>query len=448
MSEKAPDSSRVRLTATRIGEWNPSKEAWLRDSESRLTVWCRPPGGKWYIFASHINGRAVRIRLGNVDDVDLHDARREAQQYQSWIAEGKDPREVRKQQKAAAEAAESAKAAAAEAARQEREIRQRYTLQALCDAYVAHQEAQGKVRARDARSAFKCHVIEARPDLAQLPAREITPKQVAEMVRKVREAGKEHMAGILRSYLSAAYTLAKRAPLNASAPSSLIPFAIEHNPVDGIDPIKVAAGNRTLTAVELRAYLATLGDSLPDQALSLAILAGGQRMEQLLRARVSDYDPETATLRLWDGKGKRTAPREHLLPLAPRGAALVARLMERASEKQSPLLFVAREGVQMVATTPGNRCGEISASMGGEPFNLRDVRRTVETMLAALGISQGTRAQLMSHGLSGVQAVHYDRHSYTNEKRTALVAWEARLAEIEIGERASNVVELRGTAVA
>jgi integrase len=215
--------------------------------------------------------------------------------------------------------------------------------------------------------------------------------------------------------------------------------------VDGIDPIKVAAGQRTLTAAELRTYIGTLGDTLPDQALLLAVLAGGQRMEQLLRVKVTDFDPETSTLRLWDGKGKRTAPREHLIPLAPRGAALVARLVERAREKESPLLFAAREGKQMVATTPGNRCGEISKDMGGEPFNLRDIRRTVETLLAGLGVSRDTRAQLMSHGLSGVQAVHYDRHGYTTEKRAALTAWEGAL---EQGGRASNVVTLRGAAVA
>ena len=65
-----------------------------------------------------------------------------------------------------------------------------------------------------------------------------------------------------------------------------------------------------------------------------------------------------------------------------------------------------------------------------EPFNLRDVRRTVETMLAGMGVSRETRAQLLSHGLGGVQAVHYDRHSYMDEKRAALRAWEAHLESL------------------
>jgi integrase len=81
--------------------------------------------------------------------------------------------------------------------------------------------------------------------------------------------------------------------------------------------------------------------------------------------------------------------------------------------------------------------------MKGEPFDLRDIRRTCETMLAEMGISKDTRAQLLSHGLSGVQSAHYDRHSYTNEKRAALIAWEKRLDHITKGKKGSNVVQIK-----
>ena len=50
-----------------------------------------------------------------------------------------------------------------------------------------------------------------------------------------------------------------------------------------------------------------------------------------------------------------------------------------------------------------------------EPFRLRNLRRTCETMLAGLGVSSDIRAQLQSHGL-GVQNRHYDRHDYAPEK--------------------------------
>jgi len=51
---------------------------------------------------------------------------------------------------------------------------------------------------------------------------------------------------------------------------------------------------------------------------------------------------------------------------------------------------------------------EISAEMvkekkARESFQLRDLRRTAETMLASLKVSSDVRAQLQSHGLGGIQ---------------------------------------------
>lgn len=436
---------KVRLTETRIAAFSPSREEWLRDTESHLAVRARPGGTKIFFFRSTLRYQVIKLAIGEVGAVPLPDARATAMLWQGWIEDGRDPREVLNEQDAERAAAVAAEKAAKDAARAAEDDRQRYTLKALCDAYCATLEAKGKGRSAAAtRSAFRVHIIKAHPRLAATPARDVTARQVAEIVRKVREAGKERAAGALRSYLSAAYNCAKRAPFDSALSADLIPFNVEHNPVDAIPAIPVRAGQRTLSAAELRAYLSALNDTLPDQALLLALLAGGQRMEQLLRAKVSDFDPSTGTLRLWDGKGKRRDPREHLLPLAPRAAALVAALVARASEKGSSLLFSTTGAVAMVATTPGKRVAEIAATMGGESFDLRDIRRTVETMLAGLGISKDTRAQLLSHGISGVQAAHDDRHEYTAEKRAALLAWERRLAEIETGTAAaSNVVTLR-----
>ncbi len=76
-----------------------------------------------------------------------------------------------------------------------------------------------------------------------------------------------------------------------------------------------------------------------------------------------------------------------------------------------------------------------------DAFQLRDVRRSCETRLAALGVSRDLRAQLQSHGLGGVQAKHYDRHDYMTEKAAALNAWVKYLATApadnvaHIGER-------------
>ncbi|MCM8612457.1 integrase family protein [Accumulibacter sp.] len=444
---------RERLTLPRITAFTcpaGQHQAFLWDSDVPRLAVRATAGSKAFFFQSKMDGQVVRITIGSVVAWTIAAARAEACRLQTMIDQGADPRAEKRERIAAAArkiAEEEAQAAAlvaeAEAAQREQEKRQRYTLRALCEAYCALLDSRGKPSARQARSILKVHVFDAHPDIAALPARELTALQVASMVRKTREAGHERTAGVLRAYLSAAFTAGRKAPFDASLPAALIPFEVEANPVEAIPAIAVRAGNRTLSVDEMRTYLAKLGDDIADRALLLALLAGGQRMAQLLRAKVSDYNPDEETLRLWDAKGRRAIPREHVLPLAPRAAALVAGLAERAKARESTLLFSTHGLRQMAETTPGKRAAAISAAMGGEPFDLRDVRRTVETMLASMGLSRDTRAQLLSHGISGVQAAHYDRHAYTDEKRAALVAWEARLDEIETGRRTPNVVAMK-----
>lgn len=74
-----------------------------------------------------------------------------------------------------------------------------------------------------------------------------------------------------------------------------------------------------------------------------------------------------------------------------------------------------------------------------EEFELRDLRRTCETMLAALGVSSDIRAQIQSHGLGGVQKRHYDRHEYMLEKRATLQKWGRQLNRITAGRKAALI---------
>ena len=69
-----------------------------------------------------------------------------------------------------------------------------------------------------------------------------------------------------------------------------------------------------------------------------------------------------------------------------------------------------------------------------ENFELRDLRRTTEAMLAALKVPSDIRAQLLSHGLGGVQNRHYDRHDYALENRQALERWARHLTKLKATE--------------
>lgn len=124
------------------------------------------------------------------------------------------------------------------------------------------------------------------------------------------------------------------AETDSAAPANFIPFQIDNNPVRGIKAIPVPAGERVLSVDELTRYFTALDDRPSDIAQKVALLAGGQRMEQLLKSTPADWDLEEKGLLLFDGKGKRTTPRKHLLPLTGKAAELAAnRLIGRRRQK-------------------------------------------------------------------------------------------------------------------
>jgi len=420
---------RKNLTIERIKAFScpPEKtQAFLWDKDvPRLAIRVTASGAKAFIFEGKLNRSTIRWTIGKVDIWTIDNARKEARRLQRLIDIGIDPRE----QEQAKKAEKAAKKAATEAS-------QKYTFIALLNAYTDYLEARGKTKsAAAARSAIKVHILEVDPILAKKSAITITAHDIAALIRQVREAGKERTAGILRSTISAAYNCGRRAPFDTDLPSTFIKFNIVNNPVDVIPTIAVKAGNRTLNREELKKYIFALDEDVIDMALKLALFSGGQRMAQLLRAEINDWNADNKILRLFDSKGKRREPREHFLPLGPIASSIVSELIKRAESKETTLLFPSKTNKTPIHDSmPGPRVTEIAATMGGEPFDLRDIRRTCETMLAGLGISRDIRAQLLSHGISGVQAQHYDRHDYLKEKHATLLKWERFLTRIVSGE--------------
>lgn len=424
------------LTETQIKTFvcPPGKQqVFFWDKKNRLAVRVTASGNKSYIFEGYLGKQTIRLTIGNVDDWNIDDARKEARRLQSLLDQKIDPREILKANKAE----KAAKKAAIE-------INKTYTLKALLETYADHLDARGKRKsAKLARSVSKCHVIEVAPALAATPANKVTSEEVAGIVRDVSEKGYSRTAGILRATLSAAFNCGRHALYDIQLPRKFIDFKIVNNPVDLTKAIPINTSDRKLTADELKSYITALTDTTIDMALKLSLYSGGQRMAEILRAKVTDWDDKNKTLLLLDPKGKRTKPREHLLPLAGTAAAIVQAQVKRARELGADYLFPSATKITPIHDTQlGPRVTEIAAAMGGDQFSLRDIRRTVETQLAELGVSRDTRSQLLSHGISGVQAVHYDRYDYIKEKKAVLIKWERHLFEIVNGREAGKVINL------
>jgi integrase len=305
---------------------------------------------------------------------------------------------------------------------------------------------------RDVLNMFRRYVFLPHPELVKRPAASITTQDLLAVVASVVTATKGRAAVKLRSFLRAAFQSALDAENDPSASASLSGFGLSMNPVAGLAAMSQfnKALNRSLNEPELRSYMDRVGkveSVVVRTALELGLLLGGQRPAQLLRVTGLEVDLSANTVRLHDTKGRRRGtPRLHTLPLTARTAALFKQLIDLNG---NGFLFSTNGGKTMMRPETLSGCvSKIAGKMekGKETaadFDLRDIRRTAESMLAGIGISKDDRAQLLSHGLGGIQNRHYDRHDYAQQKLAALTRWEAHLDRVKKGKSEEKVVALR-----
>lgn len=171
------------------------------------------------------------------------------------------------------------------------------------------------------------------------------------------------------------------------------------------------------------------------QALRLHLLTGGQRIEQLVKAKRSS--PLADCITLLDGKGRPgKAAREHTVPLV--GSVLED--VEALRAGKGEWLLSTDGGKSHLGATTLSAWAKAAAGDKIKDFQAKRIRSGVETLLASARLSRDQRGRLQSHGVGGVQATHYDAHDYLPEKREALETLRRLLDQVE---QPSNVVLLR-----
>lgn len=409
------------IAAMKAGEW--ASDPTMRGA-GRLQVRMLDGGNAvFYYRYTGPDGERVRLRLGA--DLTLAQARKQAQDLARRYQSGdKDLRAVLEaEQRGEAQRRDAVKRLAAAA-----EARTEGTFGRLLEGYVQHLRQSNKVSWREVELCLLRHVKAAWPSLWSKPAADVTPDDILDIVSKLALAGHKREAGKLRANVRAAYAAAIRARQDAGGLPELRSLGITYNPARDTVAVEGGSnpGDRALSLGELRAYWGRIV-ALPaphGALLRLHLLTGCQRIKQLGRATTADLDLDAQALRLLDPKGRRSKPRAHWVPLTP---PAIQALEEMRGGQGGPYLFTVTFGrTPTHNTNVGKYVAAIAKEMkaAGELshglFTARDLRRTVETRLAAQGVGREVRAQLQSHGLSGVQLQHYDRHDYLDEKRAAL----------------------------
>jgi integrase len=271
---------------------------------------------------------------------------------------------------------------------------------------------------RSIESRTRCHII---PKLGNKPIGEVRRADVVEFLDALEREGLRHQINRCRETLRGIFALAIE--------RGLVPV----NPVTGVAKRKVEIPrDRALTADELVALWRAI-DKLPELQRTyfrVALLTGARRNEVRFMAW-SELDLNARLWRLPAERNKSARPFE--IPLSDPVVEILQTL-----PRIGPMVF-AFDGKRPMAV---NQLVErVRSDAELLDMRLHDLRRTLRTGLAELGVSFEVAERVLNHAMPGLEAV-YNRHSYAAEKRKALALWaEHVLALVEKGE--ATVVAFR-----
>jgi integrase len=217
---------------------------------------------------------------------------------------------------------------------------------------------------------------------------------------------------------------------------------IDTNPAAGIPkPAKETARERVLNEKEIAALWSVTGHmGYPFGTLCRLLLLTGQRLGEVSGMEWRDIDFERRTWLLASEDTK--AARQHLVPLS----APVAAMLEALPRLGDYVLTTSGKTPISGWSKAKAACDKLMAATLKreiEHWTFHDLRRTLATHSARIGVTRFNISRVLNHAETGVTGKHYDHHQYEAEKRHALEAWGAELLRL-VGETpgADNIIRL------
>jgi integrase len=351
--------------------------------------------------------RDIRMKLGTYPAMTLAEARRKAGEAQRRAAAGDDPRQQR--------------------------IVERHQLEetsrnsfASCREDFLRRYGKKRLKANTLTEYRRTLEGDDFKDWESRPVSSITQLNVLHMLDGIADRGAESMANRTLSYL--------RKMMNWLVDRGVL----ENSPCDRVKaPAKEITRDRILTDDELGAVWSAFeirGGAFEGPFKLMMLL--GQRESEIVGMRWSELNGLDGAEPLWTiPKSRVKMDREHLVPLPPKAVDII-----HAHQPENGGLMFTTNGIRPISGFSKAKI-RIDQESGVFDWRLHDLRRTLRSGLARLGISSEVARKVVNHKLAGIDAV-YDRYQYLNERRAALAAWANLLEVIINGEDRDNVEDL------
>lgn len=427
-----------------------------------LVVRITKSGSRHFVFCYTIDGQNKRHTIGPWSPLSTNKlgsesnrkaagtltwARQEATELRAQVGNGIDPAQKKKDARADREAAKQVAA-------------KEMTVATLADRYVKEwakpnkrswredeRRIEGVIKpawgARKAKSITRADVQQLiKPVAIGDPANGIEPK-LAEAVHRLALVRKMYSFAVDEGIVDTHPCLRMKVPGGKPKPRTrALTTARELRMLWRItDPERIWSrepeADRSKT--EIRRQRFTQGQA---DALRMVLLTGA-RASEVTDLQWSELDLDAAAWVLPAERSKNN--RAHLVPLLP---TVVDMLRKRREADNGDWVFPAKRGGHITSshlTRPLLHVCTRLARLGLEPFTTHDLRRTVETGMAAAKVPKEYRDRVLNHVDSSVGGVHYNKHDYEDEKREGLEKWARRLEWMLTGSD-SNVVQIRRAA--
>jgi integrase len=378
-----------------------------------LVIRITPAAAKtWsFRFRDPRSGVLTRATIGPYPEIALAAARERAIDLRRGVASGINP---------------------VEAKRRERELSQSRNFGALAERYLnEHARRFKKSAAADERN-LRLHVL---PKWAKRRFDEITRADVIELCEGMVAAGTQTNANRVQALVSKIFAFGVDAGLLIVNPCQrLAKRGVENR------------GRRILTDEEIALFWTRSNQppvsSRVGLALKIALLTAARAGEVSGMREEEIVDIDSSRTR-WEIPAHRSKNgHAHVIPLSALASQLI---IEAMAARKSPFVFAsptvkgAPITAHALAVAMQRMGGHFSAEMPGsdtwlaEPPSPHDLRRTVATRLASLGIPSEDVAACLNHVRRDVTGRHYDMYARVIEKRRALDLWAQTIERITSG---------------